>query len=1017
LPDIYSGLKKIGEGGTAEVYLASKKGRATPLVLKIFTPEIDLPLIEREYNVAQAMHFPGVLTIFQKGETEQRRHFLEMEYCPGQVLEDVIGHVTEEQLLSLLSALTASLHVMHSAGYLHNDLKPSNVFLPTECAGGSSGSELYYLKLADFSLATPFEEGALQSVTGTVGYMSPEMIQKRTLTPASDLFSLGVLGYYLACGVMPFVSETNDPLEINAAVTEGERPSFTGPGAEFSSKTIELITGLLAISPEKRPSSAFGLLEDLSRAGSAYPFRQAIRPRHLLPHRDIIAPAELERLFGQDSFSPDHFTLLESATGMAYAPVRMILEHNFDRGNFARLNGRWGWRDSGAAGIEWPRQVYRYGLRPLSGTPYSCKKFCLAAALSNSPEDIHILADQVELGGGPGYAFLSGLSAERQKLLLYCLRAILSKETRRRLSNRIARILEQVGGHPAETGRLYHDAGAYDKAIDFLVAAAREFSQQHDHEHALDMLEMAITAVGELGDAAREVEILLEKARLFKDQGLYKQAMVNYNDVIDIAHDRGAKKIVAVACKELGDIYKAISDFPAGIRTLKRAMSIYEELNDRLEVSHTLNNIGNIYWIDGKLDESLVQYTEALKIQTELDSQKDIASSLSNMGSIYLMQGKIGIGIDCLNRSLVLKEKLGDKGEIARSWNNIGVANFLAGNMNKAVDSYIKSLEYNREIGDKNEQLFNIENLAETMLQAGRLNDALAYLRDGTAMSEDLDNDFHRCDIARLTGMLLNRMGYYDDAEAQLLTSLEKASGMDNSQELLACRLGLARLYMALREYDDCGKHLDSGIALARSLGDKHALFHLLLIKFAQKDDDVIYAEIATLADELETEREHGLRNLSLLERSIRNQAIDDAAGYLEKAGEYFNSRDEDIDRARFELAAAEYYRLSGDPEHATAYCRRAMIQAKAINILPELWQAGCCFSEILFAQKEFEQSFAHARQTIEIIKKITSKIKDQDRQGRLFNDKRIINLLGRIKSLQSVLGGKKGAAVSNPSG
>jgi len=504
-PDAYTLISHIGRGGTADIYLTRKTGVSRPVVLKRFyVPEAE-NLVDRERRVASRARFPGLVRMHRAECPSGDAPFLEMEYCDGPTLEGLVGKVDEQKLLAVLSAAAASLHVLHTAGFVHNDLKPSNIFCPAGFENDDFRlNDLFYLKLADFSLAEACPDAEESTVTGTVGYMSPEMILRGKITPQSDLFSLGVMAYQLACGEMPFQSDTDDPLEINAQVTEGERPVLTGPGASFSSATADLIKSLLSIDPASRPASAFSLMELLSKAGSPYPFRRAVRPRHLIDTVGSIDSATLDRLFGAGSFSDDQMDFIDRTTGFERSCVRILLEHNFDRDNFARMNGRWGWRHENADAIDWPERLIRFSLRPLRGQPVSVMQLALALGVLGRIDLAEQAATVITGDAKDLLRRWSGIPENCRRTIIHSLDRKMTAGIRKILSTRLARIFRDDENQTALAGQLLFHAREYPAAIEYIIAASKKGTSRRDHENSLRLLEMAGEAARLIGDVGAE---------------------------------------------------------------------------------------------------------------------------------------------------------------------------------------------------------------------------------------------------------------------------------------------------------------------------------------------------------------------------------------------------------------------------------------------------------------------------------------------------------------------------------
>jgi len=558
-------------------------------------------------------------------------------------------------------------------------------------------------------------------------------------------------------------------------------------------------------------------------------------------------------------------------------------------------------------------------------------------------------------------------------------------------------------------------AGRYHDAIDYLTNGAEHTKRQSRHEEALHLLAMALDAAGKTGDLSRQAKIRILLGRFQKEFGRLPESEKTFLEAVDLIQGGGFDEILAQIYKELGDLYKAKTDYRSGIDVLTRALDLYTKLNDQLGLSHTLNNLGNMYWIAGTLDAALEHYRKALDIQRGLDSRKEIATSLNNIGSIYLVKGDYPNAIAYYTQSLEMREQLGDGAPVAQSWNNLGATHFLMGNAGNAIDAFARSLALNRSAGSKLEELLNIENLAEAMIQAGRLSEALVYLKEGTGTAEKLGEASHQSTIARLTGQLLRRMGHYDDAEVELKRSADLShQAGSNALELLSW-VDLARLFGALGETDMAAAAAQTARKMAEEIGDKNALFYITLLDFARTGDDQDRQKAEALANELNTERERALLHVCLLEHTNRIGITADSRIHVEEAGRFFSEQTEDIDLARYYLAVGKYNRLKENLTRSLETAQQAMTVAGKLSLLPEQLEAASLLSELAFEQKEYEASFRHARRATEILKKMSLHVKDADRLGRFQRQNDVAGLLGRIKSLQAILAKSKGAAIGSP--
>jgi serine/threonine-protein kinase len=211
----YRLVRRLGAGGMGEVYLAEHRLLKRPCAVKLIRPEKagDAAMLQRFEREVQAMtrltHW-NVAEVFDYGRTDDGTFYYVMEYLPGLTLEELVrqhGPLPPGRAVHLLRQVCAALREAHAKGLIHRDLKPGNVIV------GERGGAYDVAKLLDFGLVQGPDLGdsadkltQYGTLVGTPAYMSPEQARgSGEVGPASDLYSLGALGYYLLTGQPPFV--------------------------------------------------------------------------------------------------------------------------------------------------------------------------------------------------------------------------------------------------------------------------------------------------------------------------------------------------------------------------------------------------------------------------------------------------------------------------------------------------------------------------------------------------------------------------------------------------------------------------------------------------------------------------------------------------------------------------------------------------------------------------------------------------------------------------------------------
>jgi serine/threonine-protein kinase PpkA len=246
-------VRKLAHGEIATVYLARQRNSDRQLVLKVLHQVADsatgkiLDRFLREYELIARLDHPNVVRIHDFGVADDHA-YIAMEYCGGGSLKRRIGAGMDRyEAYRLMRDIAGALGVLHAAGILHRDLKPTNVLFRDD------GS----LALIDFGLA---KQVALQAevtgagaIFGTPYYMSPEQGHGEAVDVRGDIYSLGVIFYEMLTGLKPFDGET----AMTVIVKHRQAPV---PGLPTSLREFQpLIQRMLA----KQPAERFQTVEEL----------------------------------------------------------------------------------------------------------------------------------------------------------------------------------------------------------------------------------------------------------------------------------------------------------------------------------------------------------------------------------------------------------------------------------------------------------------------------------------------------------------------------------------------------------------------------------------------------------------------------------------------------------------------------------------------------------------------------------------------------------------------------------
>jgi serine/threonine protein kinase len=266
----YRVIKKIGEGGMGEVYLAEdtsldRKVAVKFLPLALQQDETAHKRFIREAKSAAALDHPFICNIHEVSETDDGRDFIVMEYVEGRTLQEQLaqGRLPLKDALQVGIEVAEALEVAHQQGIVHRDLKPSNIILTPQG----------HPKVMDFGLAKKVvaEDGTEQDITsaltqegstlGTPAYMSPEQIKGDPVDNRCDLFSFGIVLYEMLTGVHPF--RKPKLAETTAAILQAEAAPLSRYVDEVPELLGHVVSKMLAKSPDQRYQMVHEVRSDL----------------------------------------------------------------------------------------------------------------------------------------------------------------------------------------------------------------------------------------------------------------------------------------------------------------------------------------------------------------------------------------------------------------------------------------------------------------------------------------------------------------------------------------------------------------------------------------------------------------------------------------------------------------------------------------------------------------------------------------------------------------------------------
>lgn len=274
LDEKYRLEQRLSAGGMGAVYRARHLQMDRPVAIKVLHQRLladDSARIrfQREARAAVRLQHQNAVSVTDFGETADGYVYLVMELLEGPTLREILVKevpIETARAISIMLQASAAVAAAHEAGIIHRDLKPSNILVT------QSSDTPAVVKVLDFGIAKlaahtlDDDEGAITirqagALIGTPRYMAPEQYSGQELSPAADVYSLGVILYEMLTGMAPFTGSS--PVEI-AAKHVSDPPCAPRQIVAAIPKEIEqVVLHALEKAPEDRPGNAGAFHQDL----------------------------------------------------------------------------------------------------------------------------------------------------------------------------------------------------------------------------------------------------------------------------------------------------------------------------------------------------------------------------------------------------------------------------------------------------------------------------------------------------------------------------------------------------------------------------------------------------------------------------------------------------------------------------------------------------------------------------------------------------------------------------------
>lgn len=763
--------KLLGQGGMGAVYEGFDALLQRPVAVKTikaenrFSPRAKARFL-REARVLSQLDHPGICRIhnlIEEGEAD----YLVLELIDGENLAQAAPGLSVDQKLRVALGVAEALEAAHRAEIVHRDLKPENIMVTRSGVA----------KVLDFGISRSLSSAALPSegspqgvhqtavgtLVGTVRYMSPEQADGQRLTEATDLYSFGIVLQELMTDLPAY--EGSDFKELLAQAREGRARPMIGVDRDV----VELIQGLLRLSPEARPSAAqaaAALRRILER-----PERRRRRRGKVAAGLGVALALGITGWWSYRSAQPE--VLLTQGGRVLLLPL---------------VN------DTGDAELDWIEQ----GLRELvAGTLASVEELDLVPQeqLDRLIKERSVDALNEDSGRWGELASLVGADVVVGAHLSRRDNSV--RKDPLRVTYRLVRPGERETSRTLRVDEVGRVADALAQRLT-LHLAPNSLRPKVEEQFSADPLLNQIYALGahrlrqEGTQTCAYFEVCVDrdpgflrawdlKAQCDYLAGRREPAEAAWLEIVERAEATGETRLRGKTLSKLGTLSLESGDFESAGRFFDAALAQAEATPDAAEIGAGYRQLAGLRFYQGRSKEALELAERSLELQRQLDNPMDLAQALHTAGVLYGQMDEPERGAELLFQAIELEQELELPFLMMSTLNSLGSILVQLDRHDEGIAMLETALASARQLGSINTEGMVLVNLGDTHFEQGRLEEALSFFRQSLELFEEAEHELAQSIVALNLASALGLLERFDEGRPYLVRAQENLQPEDVS--------------------------------------------------------------------------------------------------------------------------------------------------------------------------------------------------------------------------------------------
>lgn len=428
-----------------------------------------------------------------------------------------------------------------------------------------------------------------------------------------------------------------------------------------------------------------------------------------------------------------------------------------------------------------------------------------------------------------------------------------------------------------------------------LISLAKDYVSEFKHTEAENILHSMLRNGIPESETEIKIEALLLLSASYRNRHNIQEALSFAKQALDLAenNENGEfNQLLAESLCTIAGVFEVKADYADALEYYRRAIILFEEMDNSKSLSNCLGNIGNVYKAVSDFKQALEYFEKALNICKETGNEKEIARWISAVGIVYQNLGDYPKALEYFSKAHEMIEEHGPKERLATSMGNLGIVYANLKDYDNGLKYLLKALELDAEFGNKSGVARHSGNIGSLYNELADLTKAFEYFRKALTLDEELGNKSNAVvwqgQIASLYAN--HEFEGYDviKAETSLLKSLEISNSLDFKQFSYEIHKGLAELYEEQERWKEHSFHYKAYHKLEKQVQSEEVARQVQMLENRRKVEEAERDRQVKLARFQEQEKIlHNILPAEIAERILEGEKL--IADYCDGVSVFFS--------------------------------------------------------------------------------------------------------------------------------